>query len=106
MARRVGGGPAADQAMPAINADVVLVAEGRDREIDTGRTVFTRLGLGVFDRPACVAVLLPQLGRLVRPLCWNAAFLDLALLAVSVALLRRGDNRGIDDLAAHGQKPG
>src|SRR6202049_2047355 len=92
--------------MPAVDADVVLVAEGWDREIDTGGTIFARLGLGVFDRPACVAILLPQLGRLLRPLRRDAALLDLALLAVGVALLRRGDNRGIDDLAAHRQKPG
>src|SRR5277367_1551834 len=72
---------------------------------DTGRTVLTRLGLGVFDRPACVAVLLPQLGRLLRPLRRNAAFLDLTLLAVGVALLRRGDDRGIDDLAAIARNP-
>jgi hypothetical protein len=74
-----------------------LVAEGRDREIDTRCTICARLGLGVFDRPGCVAVLLPQLGRLLRPLRRDAAFLDLALLAVGVALLRRGDDRGVDD---------
>src|SRR4029077_16975129 len=45
---RVGGNPAADQAMSAVDADVVLVAEGRDREIDTGCTICARLGLGVF----------------------------------------------------------
>jgi hypothetical protein len=36
--------------MPAVDADMVLVAEGWDREIDTGCTIFARLGLGVFDR--------------------------------------------------------
>ena len=34
VARRIGDRPAADQAMPAVDADMVLVAEGRDREID------------------------------------------------------------------------
>jgi hypothetical protein len=31
---------------------------------------------------------------------------DVALLALGVALLWRGDDRGVDDLAAHCQKPG
>ena len=74
--------------MPAVDADVVLVTERWDREIDTGHTIVARLGLGVFDRPACVAVLLPQLGWLLRPLRRDAALLDLALLAIGVALLR------------------
>jgi hypothetical protein len=44
----------ADQAMSAVDADVVLVAEARDREINTGCTIVTGLGFGVFDRPACI----------------------------------------------------
>src|SRR5271170_1515969 len=79
---------------------------GRDREINPRGAVRARLGLGVFDRPARIAVLLAQLGRLVRPRRWDAALLDVALLAVGIALLGRGDDRGIDDLAAHRQKPG
>src|SRR5215467_2142799 len=92
--------------MPSIDADVVLVAEGRDSQIDTRPAFFARLSLGVFDRPARVAVLLAQLGGVVRPLRRDAAFLDVALLAIRIALYRRGDNRGIDDLAAHRQEPG
>src|SRR5215470_2205019 len=92
--------------MPSIDADVALVAEGRDRQIDARPALFAWLGLGVFDCPARIAVLLAQLGRLVRPFRRDAAFLDLALLAVGVALLRRGDDRGVDDLPAHCQIPG
>ena len=92
--------------MPAINADVVLVAEGGDGEIDARSALLARFGLGVFDRPARIAVLLAQLGGLLCPFCRDAAFLDVALLAVGVALLWRGDERGVDDLAAHRQKSG
>src|SRR5215831_11559423 len=83
--------------MPSIDADVVLVAEGRDSQIDARPALFAWLGLGVFDRPARVAVLLAQLGGVVRPLRRDAAFFDVALFAVGIALFRRGDNRGIDD---------
>jgi MFS family permease len=34
MGRGVAGGPASDQAMPAVDCDVVLIAEGRHRQID------------------------------------------------------------------------
>src|SRR5215813_8799722 len=91
--------------MPSIDADVVLVAEGRDGQIDARPALCAWLGLGVFDRPARVAVLLAQLGGVVRPLSRDAPFLDVALLAIAIALFRRGDNRGIYDLAAHRQEP-
>ena len=67
MAGRIGDPPATDQAVSPVDADVILVAKGRNREIDARCAVRARLGLGVFDRPARVAVLLAQLGRLVRP---------------------------------------
>jgi hypothetical protein len=105
VASRIGDPPAPDQAMPAVDAKMVLVAEGRDREVDAGHAFFARLGLGVFDRLARIAILLAQFGWLVRPFRRDAAFLDVALLAVGIALLRRGDNLGVDDLAAHRQKP-
>jgi hypothetical protein len=69
--------------MPAVDADVVFVAEGWDREIDARCAVRARLGLGVFDRPARVAVLLAQLGQLVRP-CGR----DAACLMFSPSVLR------------------
>src|SRR5512133_2291682 len=90
--------------MPAVDADVVFVAEGRDREI-ARHAILAGLGFGVFDCPAGVAVFLAQLGWLCRPLRGNAACLDVALFAVGIALLGCGDNRGVDDLAAHRQKP-
>ena len=95
VARRIGDRPAADQTVPSVNADVVLIAKGRDRKIDARRAVLAQLGLGVLDRPARVTVILTQFGGLVRPFRWNAPFLDVALLAVGVALLRRGDDRGM-----------
>ncbi len=86
--------------MPAGDADVVFGAEGGDREIDAQAALFARLGFGVFDRPASVAVLVAQLGRLLRPFRRDAVFCDVALLAIGIALLGCGDNRGGDDLAA------
>jgi hypothetical protein len=92
--------------MPAVDADVIFVTEGRDREINVRCAIRARLSFGVFDRPARIAVLLPQLGRLACPRCRDAAFFDVTLLAIVIALLGRGDDRGIDDLAAHRQKAG
>src|ERR1700753_110790 len=106
MAGRVGDSPAPYKAVPAIDPDVVLIAEGRDREIDPRHAVRIRLGLGVFDRPARTAVLLAQLGRLVGPFRRDTPLLDVALLTVGVALLWRGDDRGINNLTAHRQIPG
>jgi hypothetical protein len=44
--------------MPAVDTDAVLVAENRDNEIDARCAVLGRRGLGVFDCPERVAVLL------------------------------------------------
>src|SRR5437868_12024417 len=88
--------------MPSIDADVVLVAEPDQREARPLRLAWPWC---IFDRTARVAVPLTQLGGVV-PLRRDAAFLDVALLAIAIALFRRGDNRGIDDLAAHRQEPG
>ncbi len=46
---------------------MVFIAKGRDRQVHARCTVRARLGLGVFDCPACVAILLAQLGWLCRP---------------------------------------
>ena len=92
--------------MPAVDAEMIFITKGRDCEINPRYAIRARFGLGVLDRPARIAILLAQLGGLLRPRRWDAALLDLALLAVGVALLWRGDDRGVDDLAAHRQKPG
>ena len=91
--------------MPAVDAEMVFIAESRNREIDPGFAVLARFGLGVVERPARVAILLPQFGGLCCPVVRDAALLDLTLFGLAVALLWRGDDRGIDDLTAHRQKP-
>ena len=104
VAGRIRHRPGADQAVAAVDADVVLVAEGRHRKVDPGRAVIGRLGLGPLHRPAGIPILLGELGGLVLPVLRDAAGLDLPLLGLGVALLGRGDDRGIDDLPAHGEK--
>src|SRR4029077_16806393 len=48
--------PFANEAETAIERDVVLIAEDRNRQIDRRRrSILARLGLGVFDCPARVA---------------------------------------------------
>src|SRR3546814_14398449 len=70
---------------------MVLVAEHRDGHIDRsgrlGIVAFLHLGLGVFDPPARIAILLPALGR--RPVRRDPPFLDRGLLHLGVALFRR-----------------
>ena len=65
-----------------------------------------RLGFRELHRPARVAILLAEFGGLVLPFVWNAAFLDRLLLLLRVALARRGDQAGVDDLAGHGDVAG
>ncbi len=91
-------------AVPAIDGDVVLIAEGRNRQIGLLGSILLWLGLDVFDGPARVAVLLRDLRGLVFPGVGDAAFADRLLLVLCVALLRRGHDGGIDDLAAHSKK--
>jgi hypothetical protein len=106
MRRGVGHLPLADQPVPPVGADVVLVAEQRDRQVDLRSPVLARLGPGVLDRPTRVPILLPQLGRLLLPPLRHAAFLDRLLLLLGGALLRGGDDRGVDQLSGHGQIAG
>ena len=67
----IGGGigriPPADQPEAAIDRDVILIAEGRDGDIDVRRAVLLRFGLAELDRPARIAVLVPELDRLTLP---------------------------------------
>ena len=87
--------------MGAVNRDMVLVAKGGDGEIDLRHAILLRLGFRVFDGPARVAVLLSELRGLVLPVLGNATVTERLLLLLCVALLRRRDDRGIDNLAAH-----
>ena len=59
VSRRMGDRPAADEAMPAVDRSVVLVAECRYSDIHLLEAVFSRLGLGELDRPAGITILLP-----------------------------------------------
>src|SRR6476620_2097087 len=96
--------PFADQPMRTVDRDMVLVAESGDGEIDLRHAIPLRLGFRVFDRPARVAILLSELRGLVFPVRGNATFTERLLLLLCVALLRRRDDRGIDNLAAHRQE--
>src|SRR6202171_4466510 len=107
----IGGGvrraPFANEAETAIERDVVLIAEDRNRHIDgRHRAILARLGLGVFDCPARVAILLAELRGLVFPVVGDAPVLDRLLLVLGVALTRSGDQARIDDLARHGEVTG
>ena len=52
---------------------MVLIAEERNRQIDgRRRSILARLGLGVFDCPARVAILLAALRGLVFPVVGDA----------------------------------
>ena len=90
--------------MRTVDRDMVLVAESGDGEIDPRHAIPLRLGFRVFDRPARVAILLSELRGLVFPVRGNATFTERLLLLLCVALLRRRDDRGIDNLAAHRQE--
>jgi hypothetical protein len=99
--------PLADEAEATVDRDVVLIAEDRNGQIDRrGRAVLFRFGLGELHRPAGIAVLRAEFGRLVLPILRDAAFLDCLLLFLRIALLGRGDQTGVDDLPRHGDVAG
>ena len=75
MRRGVGHLPLADPPVPPVGADVVLVAELRDRQVDLRLAVLARFGLRVLDRPTRVPILLPELGGLALPILGDAALL-------------------------------
>ena len=88
--------------MLAVDRDMVLIAEGRDRDVDRRqRAIRLRLGFRELDRPARVPILVPELGRPLLPGGGDAPGLDLLLLLLRVALARRRDQAGIDDLPGH-----
>ncbi len=101
----VGGGvghlPAPDEAVAPVDAGVALVAEDRDRDVGVPGAVRALARPAEDEGPAGIAVLLAQLRRLVLPRLRDTACLDLRLLGLGVALLRRGDQARVDDLARH-----
>src|SRR5690349_7307711 len=101
MRRGIGRRPAADQSVPTIDRDMVLVTERRNRDVDLRCAIFARLGLTEFHRPACIAILLAQFRWTLRPLPRDASRLDLSLLGFGIALLCRSDDRCIHHLSAH-----
>jgi hypothetical protein len=79
---------------------VVLVAEGRDRDVDRRHLALpVGLGLGVLDGPSRIAVLLPELRGLVLPALRKAALLERLLFGLGVALLRCRDDGRVHELA-------
>ena len=103
----VGDVPAADQPIPAIDARVSLVSEGRDRNVQERLALRVRPGLARLDRPTGVHVLLARLRRLIRPDLMSAlAGLDRLLLVPGVPLLGRRYQRAVHELARHGDVPG
>ena len=103
MGRGVGAGPSADQPMPPVDRDVVLVAEGRHRETGLRRPVLTRSGFAKLHRPAFVAVLLAQFGGLFPSGLGDLPGAERSPHASGVTLLRGRHDRRIDDLSAHRQ---
>src|SRR4030088_569233 len=87
--------PFANEAKTAIE-----LAEDRNRQIDgRRRSILARLGLGVFDCPARVAILLAELRGLVFPGVGDAPVLDRLLLVLGVALTGSGDQARLDGSA-------
>src|SRR3954454_16001843 len=64
---------------------MVLIAKGRDGEIDLRHAILLRLGFRVFNGPARVAVLLSELRGLVLPVLGNATVTERLLLLVCCA---------------------
>lgn len=95
---------APDQTEAAIDGDVVLVAECRNGEVDgRHRAILLRLCLGELDRPACVAVLVPQLRGLALPGLRYLSGLDVGFLRLRIALTQRGNKsfgNGITDASS------
>ena len=80
----IGRGPFADQSVRVVDRDMVLVTEGGDRNIDLLCAILPGFGLGVFDRPAGIAILLGQLGGLGQ----SSGILPSLMARFSSSLLR------------------
>ncbi len=92
-------GKAPNEAVGAIDRDMIFVTEYRNGDLDFGLlAVICRARLGTLQPPACVAILLRALLRFVFPLLGDAAFLDRPLFVLGVVLSQRRDDGRIDDL--------
>ncbi len=100
MSRRVGDKRLADDTVPAVDRDVVLVAERRNCNVDLLLlAVLRRPGLGELHGPTGIGILLPRLERLVLPdLLCRLSGLDPGLLVLGVALTWRSNGRGVHNL--------
>src|SRR5690606_3338197 len=97
--------PCTDEAVVAMKASVSLVAEDGDGDVGMLCAVLAQAGLAVDQGPACIAILLAQFLRLVRPSVGHPPGLDRKLLSLAVPLPGRRDQAGIHDLARHGDVP-
>lgn len=98
--------PPADEAVAAIDANVVLVAKGRDSIVTLRPSIFSGFGLRELHRPARNMVLRAQFGRLVQLRLGDLASLEICLLVLSVALPGCGHELRVNDRAALGEIPG
>ena len=76
--------------MATVDGEVVFVPKRRDGDVHAQRAVIGGLRLRELHRPAGIAILLGELGRLVLPSYRNAAGPDLGLFAIGVALTWAG----------------
>jgi hypothetical protein len=86
----VSDGKGVDEFRGGVHLDMVFVAVIRD---------------AAFLRPAGVEVLLAGAARLLGNALRHLPALDLLVLVTAVALFRRLDEAGVDDLAATGNQP-
>src|SRR5690606_27723541 len=97
MSCRIAGFLPPDDAMLPIDRDVAFVAEDGNGEVDLRlAAVLLWLGLRELHRPARVAILLTQPGRLVLPFFRYLSRLDGGLLGFGVPLLRRRHQGGVN----------
>lgn len=88
VSRGVAGVPTTDQAVLAIDRDVVLIAECRNGDVDSRpRPVGALLGLAELDRPTGVSVLVAELGGLRLPILGNTPLFDRLLFVLGIALM-------------------
>lgn len=103
---RVRGDPGSDQPVAAVDADVVIIAEGRHRHVDPLRAILGRLRLRPLDRSPRIPILMGELGWPSLPGVGQPPRLQIRFLGLGVASIGRCHHRGIDDLPAHRQETG